>query len=128
MKKIIPIALLAMLGCGMAGCNGSTQEKTAPEQAEQPATENVYKLVQVREDGTEQVEEMKAKDDTVAVTLFLDRVEKSVMANIDKETQPYKAMYLVSSKGDTLNNDDNLLKAVMEKQSHAPQAPAAPLK
>ena len=132
MKKIIPIVLLAMLGCSMVGCTSATEEKKVNEE-DQPTvlidmSENIYKFVMVRQDGSELVEDLEAKNDTDALVLYIDRMTKTVMANIDKEVPPYKEMYIISPEGDTLNTNEELLKIATEKSNNAPQETTAPLK
>ena len=130
MKKIIPIVLLAALGCSMMGCTTATEDKANKEQTEQAeqAAEIVYKFVMVRQDGSELVEDLKAKNDTDALALYIERMEKTVVANIDKEVPPYKEMFVVSPEGDTLNTNEELLKVVTEKSANGQQTPATPLK
>ena len=130
MKKIIPIVLLAALGCSMMGCTTATEDKANKEQTEQAeqAAEIVYKFVMVRQDGSELVEDLKAKNDTDALALYIERMEKTVVANIDKEVPPYKEMFVVSPEGDTLNTNEELLKVVTEKSTNGQQTVATPLK
>ena len=130
MKKIIPIVLMAVLGCSMVGCSTATEDKANKEQSEQAeqAAEIVYKFVMVRQDGSELVEDLKAKNDTDALTLYIERMEKTVVANIDKDVPPYKEMFVVSPEGDTLNTNEELLKVVTEKSANGQQTPATPLK
>ena len=130
MKKIIPIVLLAALGCSMMGCTTATEDKANKEQTEQAeqAAEIVYKFVMVRQDGSELVEDLKAKNDTDALALYIERMEKTVVANIDKDVPPYKEMFVVSPEGDTLNTNEELLKVVTEKSANGQQTPATPLK
>ena len=130
MKKIIPIVLLAALGCSMVGCTTATEDKANKEQTEQAeqAAEIVYKFVMVRQDGSELVEDLKAKNDTDALALYIERMEKTVVANIDKEVPPYKEMFVVSPEGDTLNTNEELLKVVTEKSTNGQQTAATPLK
>ena len=41
-------------------------------------------------------------------------MEKAIIANLDKPQEPYRAMYVVSPAGDTLNTNQTLLEAVMK--------------
>lgn len=111
MKRIIPFILLTVMGCYFVSCNGPAKEQAKQEQ---PA-EAVYKFVQVLPDGSEQVEDLTAKNDTDALNLYFDRMEKILMDNIGKKEQPFKAMYIISPKGDTLNTDEKLMESVMKK-------------
>ena len=96
MKKIISVLLLAVVCC-MFSCN------------EKPKS---YKFVKVTNDGKEEVEKIEAKNDTDALKLYFDRMEKIIMANIGKQEEPFKAMYVISPDGDTLNTNAELLEAV----------------
>jgi len=97
MKKIICGLLLAVMCCGMFSCN------------EKPKS---YKFVKVLPDGKEEVENIEAKNDTVALNLYFSRLEKILIENIDKAEQPYKEMFIISPDGDTLNTDAGMLEAV----------------
>ena len=114
----------------MVGCSTATDDKANKEQSEQTeqAAEIVYKFVMVRQDGSELVEDLKAKNDTDALTLYIERMEKTVVANIDKDVPPYKEMFVVSPEGDTLNTNEELLKVVTEKSANGQHTPATPLK
>ena len=45
---------------------------------------------------------------------YFDRLEKIIVANIDKPQEPFKAMYIISPDGDTLNINAELLEAVAQ--------------
>ena len=119
MKKIIPILLVAALCCGVLSCN------------EKPKS---YKFVKVTADGKEEVEKFEAKSDTDALNLYFERMEKVIVANIEKQEEPFKAMFVISPDGDTLNTNKELLEAVMKNvptlvqpvANDAPEALEAP--
>ena len=112
MKRIIPIVLLAIIGCCIVSCTG---EKNGTKETKETPVEAIYKFVQVLPDGTEQCEDLKAKNDTDALNLYFERMEKVLMDNIDKKEQPFEAMYIISPNGDTLNTDEKLMESMMEK-------------
>ena len=97
MKKFLYVLLLAVVCCGVFSCN------------EKPKS---YRFVKITADGKEEVENIEAKNDTDALNLYLGRVEKIIIANLEKGEQPFKAMYVISPDGDTLNTNEELLKAV----------------
>ena len=72
-----------------------------------------YKFVKVANDGSEQVEEFDASNDTAALKIYFDRMEKIIVDNINAQAKPFKAMYVISPDGDTLNTDEELLKTMM---------------
>ena len=73
-----------------------------------------YRFVKVQADGKEEVEMIEAKNDTDALNQYFDRMEKIIVANIGKESEPFKAMYVISPAGDTLNTNKELLESVMK--------------
>ena len=97
MKKIVSALLLTVVCCCVISCN------------EKPKS---YNFVKVANDGKEEVEKIEAKNDTDALKLYFDRLEKIIVANIDKPQDAYKAMYIISPDGDTLNTNPELLEAV----------------
>lgn len=98
MKKFFSVLLLAVVCCGVFSCN------------EKPKS---YKFVKITADGKEEVEKIEAKNDTDALNLYLERIEKIIIANLDKgDEQPFKAMYVISPDGDTLNTNKELLRTV----------------
>ena len=100
MRKILSILAVAAVCCGcMISCN------------EKPKS---YRFVKVALDGKEEIENISATNDTDALKLYFDRMEKIIVANIDKQEEPFKAMYVVSPSGDTLNTNKELLEAVMK--------------
>ena len=101
MRKFIAIiVVIAACGCLFTSCN------------EKP---KYYRFVKVMPDGTEQVQEITAKNDTDALKHYLSEMEKTIMANIDKaDSEQLKAMYVISPKGDTLNTNNELLEAVVK--------------
>ena len=118
MRKIVSALLVAAVCCGVISCN------------EKPRS---YRFIKVTTDGKEEVENIEAGDDTAALKLYIDRMEKIIVANIGNQAEPYRAMYIVSPDGDTLNTDNELLEAVaqslpsMAAPATAPAAaPAAP--
>lgn len=115
MRKFIAIiAVVAVCGCLLTGCN------------EKPKS---YRFVKVMNDGTEQVEDITAKNDTDALRQYMKAMEKVILENIDKpDAQPFKAMFVISPEGDTLNTNNKLLEAAMEGQTGVTtiQQPAAP--
>lgn len=117
MRKFIAIiAAVAVCGYLLTGCN------------EKPKS---YRFVKVMNDGTEQVEDITAKNDTDALKQYMSAMEKVIMENIDKpDAQPFKAMFVISPEGDTLNTNNELLEAAMAGQTgvttvHPAPAPAA---
>ena len=97
MKKIVCALLLAVVCCGVFSCN------------EKPKS---YRFVKVTNDGKEEVENIEAKNDTDALNLYFDRMEKIIVENIGKETQPFKSMCVISPEGDTLNTNKELIEAI----------------
>ena len=97
MKKIIYALLLAVGCCGVFSCN------------EKPKS---YRFVKVTADGKEEVENIEAKNDTDALNQYFSLLEKTIIANIDKAESPYEKMFVLSPDGDTLNTNEELLKAV----------------
>lgn len=73
-----------------------------------------YRFVKVGLDGKEQVENIEAQNDTDALKQYFDRMEKIIIANIDKQQEPFQAMYVISPSGDTLNTNKELLETVMK--------------
>jgi hypothetical protein len=83
--------------------------------------------VQVNKDGSEKVEEIEAKNDTDALNKYFVRLEKVIIANLDKKESAIEAMYVISPAGDTLNKNEELLQSVMKNVPvMATPAPAAP--
>ncbi len=103
MRKFIAILIaVAACGCLITSCN------------EKPKN---YHFVKVLHDGTEQVQDITATNDTDALKQYLNTMERIVIENIDKpEAQQYKAMFVISPDGDTLNTNDELLESVMKGQ------------
>ena len=115
MKKIVSILMVAVVCCCVISCN------------EKPKS---YKFVKIVNDGKEEVENIEAKNDTDALKLYFDRMEKIIVANIGKQEEPFKAMYVISPDGDTLNTNEQLLEAVAKTlptmAAPAPQPAAEP--
>ena len=114
MKKIVSVLLLAVVCCCLFSCN------------EKPKN---YRFVKVANDGKEEVEKIEAKNDTDALKLYFDRMEKIILANIGKQEEPFKAMYVISPDGDTLNTNAKLLEAVaktLPTMAPAPKTVAVP--
>ena len=110
MKKLLSAIVLAALCCGMFSCNEKPPQN--------------YKIVKVLNDGKEEVEELVAPNDTVALNMYLDKLGKIIVENMDKEEAPFKKMFILSPKGDTLNTNEELLNEVMKTSNPVP-APAA---
>ena len=57
-------------------------------------------------------------------------MEKIIVENLDKPESNYKAMYVISPAGDTLNKDEALMEAVVkpEPTEVIPQTAAKPMK
>lgn len=106
MRKLIAvIAVVAVCGILLTGCN------------EKPRN---YRFVKVMPDGTEQVEDITAKNDTDALKQYLSAMEKVIMENMDKpeaERENFKAMYVISPDGDTLNTNNALLESVVQAEA-----------
>ena len=96
MKKILFVLLLAVVCCGVFSCN------------EKPKS---YRFVKVTTEGKEEVENIEAKNDTDALNQYFNLMEKTLIANIEKAQAPYKEMFVISPEGDTLNTNQELLKA-----------------
>ena len=108
MKRFIFSIIVGAVCCGcMVSCN------------EKP---NRYRFVKVS-DGKEEVETIEAKNDTDALKQYFGLMEKIIVAH--SEGSPYEAMYVISPNGDTLNTDEELMKAVFQDMIPM-QAPAAP--
>ena len=98
MKKIIYVLLAAAVCCGVFSCN------------EKPMH---YKFVKVLPDGKEEVENLDAKNDTDALNLYINRMEKELIRCISKGEEPdITKMFVISPDGDTLNTNKELLEAV----------------
>ena len=105
MRKLIAIiAVVATCGCLLTGCN------------EKPKN---YRFVKVMNDGQEQVENINATNDTDALKQYLNAMEKIILENIGKsaDAQPFKAMFVISPDGDTLNTNNELLEAAMKGET-----------
>ncbi len=118
MKKLLFIAITALV-CG--GCLISCNEKPKS-----------YKFVKMLKGGNQDVEEFTAKNDTDALNLYFDRMEKIIVANLEKPEEAIEAMYVISPDGDTLNTNEELLKVVVKsiptQQTPTQQMPMKPLK
>lgn len=105
MRKFIAlIVAVAACGCLLTGCN------------EKPRN---YRFVKVMNDGKEEMQEITAKNDTDALKQYLSAMEKVILENMEKpdaERNNYKAMYIISPDGDTLNTNNELLEAAMKGQ------------
>ena len=100
MRRYFFALILAAVCCGcLVSCN------------EKPIG---YRFVKVLPDGKEEVEKIEAKNDTDALNQYFDRMEKIIVENIGKESEPFKAMYVISPSGDTLNTNKEMLEAVMK--------------
>ena len=110
MRHLLSVLAVAAVCCGcLLSCN------------EKPKN---YHFVKIANDGKEVVEDIAATNDTDALKMYLDRMEKVIIANIDKQEAPFKAMYVVSPSGDTLNTNKELLEAVMKTLPAMQEAPA----
>jgi 16S rRNA (uracil1498-N3)-methyltransferase len=74
MKKIVCALLLAVVCCGVFSCN------------EKPKS---YRFVKVTNDGKEEVENIEAKNDTDALNLYFDRMEKIILSAAKQSLTPY---------------------------------------
>lgn len=73
-----------------------------------------YRFVKVMPDGKEEVEKFEASDDTVAIKEYFGRMEKIIVANLEKQAKPeFEAMYVISPDGDTLNMNEELMKKAL---------------
>jgi hypothetical protein len=117
MKRIIPFLVLAALCCGAISCN----EKQQAKENETEAAENVelitYKFVKNMADGKQIEEQIEAKNDTDALSKFIDRMTKIILeeATAGDDKVKTESMYVISSTGDTLNTNEELM-GVIEKQ------------
>ena len=100
MNKLFSIVLAAIVCCSVISCNEKPKH---------------YRFVTIGNDGKEKVEDISAKNDTDALNQYFDRMEKILVENIGKGGEPsYKAMYVISPEGDTLNTNKELLQSVMK--------------
>ena len=84
-----------------------------------------YKFVKRAMDGTEQVEEFQAKNDTDALNLYLDRMAAVVIENLNNQVPKFDKMFVISPDGDTLNTNQELLDHVSKNfQNPAPATTA----
>lgn len=97
--SILAILLAAACAIGLMSCNDKPKN---------------YRFVKVAVDGAEQVEDITAVNDTDALKQYFNRMEKIIVENISKQQEPFKAMYVISPSGDTLNTDKALLESVMK--------------
>ena len=97
MRKLLSVLAVAVLCCYMVSCN------------EKPKS---YRFVKLLNDGKEQVEDIEAKNDTDALNQYLDRMQQVIIENLGKGEMPFKAMYVISPEGDTLNTNKGLMEAV----------------
>lgn len=113
-KFIIGIALAAVC----CGCLMSCNEK--PKH---------YRFVKQLNDGKEEVETIDAKNDTDALKQYFSRMQKIIVENLDKPESNFKAMYVISPAGDTLNKDEALMEAAVkpEPTQAVPQTAAKPM-
>lgn len=104
MRRLVAIiAFVAAMGCIYSSCNEKPKH---------------YQFVKVMPDGNEQVTDIDATNDTDALKQYMSEMEKAIIANIDKdESEQYKAMYVISPSGDTLNTNNELLEAVMKGET-----------
>ncbi len=98
MKKIASALLVAAIACGcLVSCNDKPKH---------------YRFVKVMTDGKEEIENIDAKNDTDALQQYFSRMEKVIIANLDKQETPVESMFVISPDGDTLNTNEQLLEAV----------------
>ncbi|MBQ6079234.1 MAG: hypothetical protein IJK93_03050 [Muribaculaceae bacterium] len=76
-----------------------------------------YRIVTVMTDGNEAVEKITAKNDTDAALQYVGRLEKMIAdAASGAATNDFKAMYIISPDGDTLNTNEDLMTAVLNPE------------
>ena len=76
-----------------------------------------YRFVTMMNDGKEEVETITAKNDTDAVLQYVGRLEKMIADEArGAETKDFKAMYIISPDGDTLNTNEELMTAVLNPE------------
>ena len=110
MQRFIPLLIIAIAMSCMISCN------------EKPKN---YKFVKRAMDGTEQVEEFQAKNDTDALNLYLDRMAAVVIENLNNQGPKFDKMFVISPDGDTLNTNQELLDHVSKNfQNPAPATTA----
>lgn len=73
-----------------------------------------YRFVKQLYNGKEEVEEINAKNDTDALKQYFSQMEKIIVESLDKPESGFKAMYVISPDGDTLNKDEALMKAIVK--------------
>ncbi len=113
MRKIIPAVIIAL--CMLGSCNEKPKH---------------YSFVQNMSDGKQVVEEIDAQNDTVALKMFLDRMSKVIIANMentDSTSAQIESMFVISPDGDTLNTNQELIQAiemqVLDRQQNARAIP-----
>ena len=113
MRKIIPAVIIALSMLG--SCNEKPKH---------------YSFVQNMSDGKQVVEEIDAQNDTVALKMFLDRMSKVIIANMentDSTSAQIESMFVISPDGDTLNTNQELIQAiemqVLDRQQNARTIP-----
>ena len=113
MRKIIPAVIIAL--CMLSSCNEKPKH---------------YSFVQNMSDGKQVVEEIDAQNDTVALKMFLDRMSKVIIANMentDSTSAQIESMFVISPDGDTLNTNQELIQAiemqVLDRQQNARAIP-----
>ena len=79
-----------------------------------------YKFVKIMTDGKEEVEKLEAMNDTLAVKEYFNRMEKIIVANMEKQDTTIKAMYVISPEGDTLNMNEALMSVALNLAAPAP--------
>lgn len=108
MKNLFSIFILLLAVFGTAGCGQSGSGQTDDQENKQ---NDGYRIVYIKADGTEDVEKIVAENDTDAVKQFTDKVTAIAMKSIDEKEPPFKKVVVLSPVGDTLNKNDELIKA-----------------
>lgn len=98
MRKLLSVLMVAAVCCGcLSSCNVKPKS---------------YRFVMKAKDGSEKVEDIKAKNDTDALNQYLDRMSQVIVESLEKKEPAFESMYVISPDGDTLNTDKELLEAV----------------
>ena len=110
MKRLIPALALAIVLCAVSSCNEKPRH---------------YTFVQNMSDGKQVVETLDAKNDTVALNMYVDRMSKVIveaMTDTAANKAQIESMYVISPEGDTLNTNKELMhvieQQILEKSSN----------
>ncbi len=104
MKRIIPAIITGAALLLLFSCNEKPRH---------------YSFIQNMSDGQQIVENIDAKNDTDALNMYIDRMSKVIVENMNKTDSTagpqIVSMYVVSPDGDTLNTNKELMHVVEEQ-------------